>query len=60
MTGRFSVGSQVEREKVERTWREAEAAMRGDTDREHVARRNSKYLGYTNGEVPRPAVRKVD
>jgi hypothetical protein len=31
--------------------------MRGD---EHVARRNSKYLGYTPEEVASPAVRRVD
>jgi hypothetical protein len=29
-------------------------------DPEHVARRNSKYLGYTSGEVASPVVRKVD
>jgi hypothetical protein len=27
---------------------------------EHVARRNSMYLGYTAREVARPAVRKED
>jgi hypothetical protein len=31
--------------------------MRGD-GHEHVARRNSKNLGYTTGEVARPAFRK--
>ena len=25
----------------------------------HMARKNSKYLGYTTGEVARPTVRKV-
>jgi len=29
-------------------------------DEEHMARRNSKYLGYTSGEVTRPAVRRAD
>ena len=29
-----------------------------EVDREHMARRNS--LGYTAGEVARPAVRRVD
>jgi hypothetical protein len=29
-------------------------------DQEHVARRNSKYLGYITGKVARPAVRRVD
>jgi len=29
-------------------------------DHEHMARRNSQYLGYTTGEVARPAVREVD
>lgn len=29
-------------------------------DHEHVARRNSKDLGYTAGEVARPSVRKVE
>jgi hypothetical protein len=31
-----------------------------EMDDEHVARRNSKYLVYTTGEVARPAIRKVD
>jgi hypothetical protein len=30
-----------------------------EMDHEHMAVRNSKYLGYTAGEVARPAVRKV-
>jgi hypothetical protein len=29
-------------------------------DFEPIARRNSKYLGYTTGEVSRQAVRRVD
>ena len=29
-------------------------------DREHLGRRNSKYLGYTGGEAARPTVRKID
>lgn len=39
--------------------KEEEAATRG-VDYAHMARRNSKYLGYTTGEVGRPAVRRVD
>jgi hypothetical protein len=39
--------------------KEEEAAMRRD-DHECIARRNSKYLGYTAREVARPAVRRVD
>ena len=29
-------------------------------DEDHMVRRNSKYLGYTAGEVARPAVREAD
>lgn len=29
-------------------------------DEEHMARRNTKYLGYGAGEVARAAVRRVD
>jgi hypothetical protein len=32
----------------------------GERNLEHMARRNSKYLGHTTGEVARPAARKVD
>ena len=41
--------------------REEEATMRPgeEMDHEHMARRNSKYLGDTAGEVARAAVRKV-
>lgn len=48
-------GGERKREKE----KEEEAAMRGD-DHEHMARRNSKCLGYTAREVTRPAVRRVD
>jgi hypothetical protein len=34
-------------------------SMRGRT-REHMARKNSKYLGYTTGEVARPTDRRVE
>jgi hypothetical protein len=34
--------------------------MGEEMDHKHVARRNSKYPGYTPGEVARPAVRRVD
>jgi hypothetical protein len=33
---------------------------RGEKNDEHMARRNSKYLGYSTGEVVRLAVRRVD
>ena len=33
---------------------------REEKDHEHMTRRNSKYLGYTAGEVARPGVRRVD
>lgn len=39
---------------VEKREAEEEATMRRD-----VVRRNSKYLGYTTGEVARPEIRKV-
>ena len=40
---------------------EEEAAMRGGRrSHEHMTRRNCKYMGYTAGEVARPAVRRVD
>ncbi|KRY96114.1 hypothetical protein T11_3225 [Trichinella zimbabwensis] len=29
-------------------------------DHEHMTRRNCKYLGYTAGEVARPAVRRSE
>ena len=32
----------------------------GQMDHEPVARRNSKYLGYTAGEVAKPAVSRAD
>jgi hypothetical protein len=35
-------------------------APREEMYHEHLARRNSEYLGYTAGEVARPAVRKVN
>jgi hypothetical protein len=31
-----------------------------EMDREHMARRHSKYLGFAIGEVVSPAVRKID
>ena len=48
--------------KKERKNRKEEAAvMRGEEPgTRNLARRNSKYLGYTTGEVARPAVRRVD
>jgi hypothetical protein len=33
---------------------------RGERNRELLARRNSKYLGYTAGRVARPAVRRAN
>jgi hypothetical protein len=40
---------------------EEEAAMRGGRrSHEHMTRRNCKYMGYTAGEIARPAVRRVD
>ena len=48
-----------DQEEEEKTRGEEEATW-GEMDCEHMARRNSKYLGYTTGEVARPAVRKVD
>lgn len=32
----------------------------GERNQEQMAKRNSKYLGYTAGEVTRPAVSRVD
>ena len=32
----------------------------GKMDHEHMAKRNSKYLGYTNEEVAKPAIRRVN
>ena len=40
--------------------RESKRLPSEEMDHEHMARRNSKYLGYASGEVPRPAVRRVD
>jgi hypothetical protein len=39
---------------------EKEAAATGERNYEHVARRNSKYLGYTTEEVANPTARRVD
>ena len=37
-----------------------EEATGEEIDQEHVARRNSKCLGYITGEVARPAFGRVD
>jgi hypothetical protein len=41
-------------------WRKKEkGSMRGD-GQEYMARRKSKYLGYSAAEIARPAVRKAN
>jgi hypothetical protein len=37
-----------------------EKGEEGDRGHEDMARRNNKHLGYTVGEVARPAVARVD
>jgi hypothetical protein len=37
-----------------------EEERKGEMDHEHVARRDSMYLGYIAGKVARSAVRRVD
>ena len=44
------VGGGEEREGSHHVW---------EMEHEHMARRNSKYLGYTAGEVARTAVRQI-
>jgi hypothetical protein len=46
--------------RVRRTRRREEKVPWEELYYEHMARRNSKYLGYTAGEMARPAVRKAD
>ena len=60
----YLVGNGEKREKKSPGKKEEEQEERAATmrrmDHEHVARRNSKYLGYPTGEVARLAVRRVD
>jgi hypothetical protein len=51
----IELGKRTRRQRMRR----GEKAPQQERYHEHVARRNSKYLGYTAGEVARPAVRKV-
>ena len=53
-------GMRRDQEEEEENLRERRKLPGGEMDSEHVARRNSKYLGYTTGEVARPAVSRVD
>jgi hypothetical protein len=62
----YLVGSREEkgerRDKKEKKEEQEERkkSPRGETVHEHMARRNSKYLGYKTGEVDKLTVRKVD
>ena len=47
-------------EKRRKNQRGRKKLQTGERSHEHMARRNSKYLGYTAGEVARPAVREAD
>jgi len=45
----------------ERDWKRKKRKLVGrEMGHEHMGRRNSKYLGYTAGEVARPSIRRVD